>query len=245
MRKIARYVIVILCIALALSGCASNESQSASTQLPGGGGQSPAASSSSMPQTSQQGGGGGQMIEPKQLISKVEAAQLLGEPVKDGMTDEKPALGMKICFYAAENSASKSYLQIAVVQSAMLPQGQGQGQGQPQTSASSGTSSQPGAQGGGQSSNSPQASQGSSGGGEQLTPKALYEALKQSMEDLNSAETGRIGDDNFRTAQGMGILSGEYYIYVSAGSNDPAAIPGIVKAAGEMSIRNLKRIQGE
>jgi len=241
MRKIARYVVVILCIALALSGCASNESQSASTQLPGGG-QSPAASSSSMPQTSQQGGGGGQMIEPKQLISKDEAAQLLGEPVKDGMTDEKPVLGMKICFYAAENPASKSYLQIAVVQSGMLQQGQGQEQ--PQASASPGASSQPAAQGGGQSS-SPQASQGSSGGGEQLTPKALFEALKQSMEDLNSVETGRIGDDNFLTAQGMGILSGEYYIYVSAGSNDPAAIPEIVKAAGEMSIRNLKRIQGE
>ena len=239
MRKLARYVIVILCIALALSGCSSNESQSASTQLPGG--QSPAANSSSMPQTSQQGGGGGQMIEPKQLISKEEAAQMLGEPVKDGMTDEKPVLGMKICFYAAENPASKSYLQIAVVQSGMLQQGQGQ----PQASASPDTSSQPGSQGGGESSG-PQASQGSSGGGgEQLTPKALFEALKQSMEDLNSAETGRIGDDNFLTAQGMGILSGEYYIFVSAGSNDPAAIPGIVKAAGELSIRNLKRIQGQ
>jgi len=241
MRKTARYVIVILCIALALSGCSSNESQSASTQLPGGGGQSPAANSSSMPQTSQQGGGGGQMIEPKQLISKVEAAQLLGEPVKDGITDEKPVLGMKICFYAAENPASKSYLQIAVVQSGMLQQGQGQ----PQASASPDTSSQPGSQGGGDSSG-PQASQGSSGGGgEQLTPKALFEALKQSMEDLNSTETGRIGDDNFLAAQGMGILSGEFYIYVSAGSNDPAAIPEIVKAAGEMSFRNLKRIQGE
>jgi len=242
MRKLARYVIVIFCIALVLSGCSSNESQSASTQLPGGG-QSPAANSSSMPQTSQQGESGGQMIEPKQLISKEEAAQLLGEPVKDGMTDKKPVLGMKICFYAAENSASKSYLQIAVVQSGMLQQGQGQGQSQ--TSASPGSSSQPGGQGGSQSSSSPQASQGSPGGGEQLTPKAIFEALKQAMEDLNSAETGRIGDDNFLTAQGMGILSGEFYIFVSAGSNDPAAIPGIVKAAAEMSVRNLKRIQGQ
>lgn len=239
MRQLARYVIVIFCIALALSGCSSDESQSASTQLPGGG-QSPAASSSSMPQTSQQGGGGGQIIEPKQLISKEEAAQLLGEPVKDGMTDEKPVLGMKICFYTAENSASKSYLQIALVQSGMLQQGQEQ----PQASASPGASSQPDGQGGGQSS-SPQDSQGSSGGGEQLTPKALFEALKQSMEDLNSVETGRIGDDNFLTAQGMGILSGEYYIYVSAGSNDPAAISDIVKAAGEMAVRNMKRIQGQ
>jgi hypothetical protein len=241
MRKLTRDVIVIFCILLALSGCSSNESQSASTQLPGGG-QSPASNASNMPQSSPQSESGGQMIEPKQLISKEEAAQLIGETVKDASTDEQSMLGMKICLYAAENSASKSYIQIAVIQAGALKQGQQQSSGGSSGgSGSSGSSESSGSGGGG---SSPSASPSSSSGSE-LTPKGIFEALKQAMEDLNSGDTGRIGDDNFLTAQGMGILSGEYYIFVSAGSNDATVVPGIVKAAGEMAIRNLKRIQGE
>ena len=242
MRKLTRYVIVIFCIVLALSGCSSNESQSASTQLPGGG-QSPASNSSNMPQSSQQSETSGQMIEPKQLISKEEAAQLIGETVKDASTDEQPMLGMKICLYAAENSASKSYLQIAVVQAGSLQQGQQQSSGS-SGGLSGGGSGSSGGGPGNSSSNSPGTSPSSSSGSE-LTPKGIFEALKQAMEDLNSGDTGRIGDDNFLTAQGMGILSGEYYIFVSAGSNDATVVPGIVKAAGELAVRNLKRIQGK
>jgi hypothetical protein len=240
MRKLTRDVIVIFCILLALSGCSSNESQSASTQLPGGG-QSPASNASNMPQSSQQSESGGQMIEPKQLISKEEAAQLIGETVKDASTDEQSMLGMKICLYAAENSASKSYIQIAVIQAGALKQGQQQSSGGSSGGSGSSGSSESSGSGGG---SSPSASPSSSSGSE-LTPKGIFEALKQAMEDLNSGDTGRIGDDNFLTAQGMGILSGEYYIFVSAGSNDATVVPGIVKAAGEMAIRNLKRIQGE
>jgi hypothetical protein len=184
------------------------------------------------------------MIEPKQLISKEEAAQLIGETVKDASTDEQSMLGMKICLYAAENSASKSYIQIAVIQAGALKQGQQQSSG----GSSGGSGSSGGGSGSSESSggggSSPSASPSSSSGSE-LTPKGIFEALKQAMEDLNSGDTGRIGDDNFLTAQGMGILSGEYYIFVSAGSNDATVVPGIVKAAGEMAIRNLKRIQGE
>ena len=123
MKKLTCIAAILLCVVFFISGCSNNESQSASTQLPGGGSQSPSASAASGQQSSeQQQQTGGQMIEPKQLISKVEAAQLLGETVKDESSEEQPMLGMKICFYAAENNASKSYLQIAVVQSGAFQQ---------------------------------------------------------------------------------------------------------------------------
>jgi len=237
MRKLKCFASILVCFILVMAGCSNNESQSASTQLPGG--QSAAVSASGGQQSSGQEQTGGQMIEPKQLISKEEAAQLVGETVKDGSTEEQSMLGMKLCFYAAENTNSKSYLQIAVIQTSMLQQGQ------QQSSGGGGSSSGGGSGGSGSgSSSSPSASQSNSGGNE-LTPKGIFEALKKAMEDLNAADTGRIGDDNFIAAQGMGILSGEYYIFVSAGSNDTANVPNIVKAAGELAVRNLKRIQGK
>jgi hypothetical protein len=243
MKKLSRFASILLCIIiLIMAGCSSNESQSASTQLPGGQSQS-ASSSSGGPQASSGGQSGGQMIEPKQLISKEEAAQLIGEAVKDGSTDEQPVLGMKICFYPAENSASKAYLQIAVIQAGMLQQGQQQSSGGGSSGGSGSSGGGSGSSGGGASS-SPSSSQGG-GGGSELTTKGIFEALKKAMEDLNAADTGRIGDDNFITAQGMGILANDYYIFVSAGSNNAAGVPAIVKAAGELAVRNLKRIQGQ
>lgn len=244
MKKCKCMAAILLCVVFVISGCSNSESQSATTQLPGGGGQSPGASAS---QGAQSSGGqeqsGGQMIEPKQLISKEEAAQLLGEAVKDGSSDEKEILGMKICFYPAETNTSKSYLQIAVIQQGSLQQGEGGGAGGSDSSSQGGSSG--GSGGSGQNANSGGSGGSGGGGGGQLTPKGIYEAVKQAMEDLNAADTGRIGDDNFISSQGMGIISGEYFIYVSAGSNDPLKVPEIVKTAGELAVRNLKRIQGQ
>lgn len=247
MKKLRCLLVFLFCFIFFIAGCSNSESQSASTQLPGGGGQSPAASASGGQQASGQEQSGSQMIEPKQLISKEEAAQLIGEAVKDGSVDEQQMLGMKICFYPAENSSSKSYLSIAVIQQGSLQQGESSGGGQ--SGGSSG--SQSGGQSGGNEQSGSQ-SGGSSGGGggsqsgeNQLTPKGIFEAIKTAMEDLNAADTGRIGDDNFMSAQGMAIISGEYFIYVTAGNNDPALLPQIIKQAGEMAVRNLKRIQGK
>ena len=245
MKNLRCPVVLLLCCIFLFAGCSNSESQSASTQLPGGGGQSPAASAAGGQQASGQEQSGGQMIEPKQLISKEEAAQLIGEAVKDGTIDEQQMLGMKVCFYPAENSSSKSYLSITVIQQGSLQQGESSGE------------QQSGGSGGGQSGGGEQSEQsggqsgssggggGQSGGGNQLTPKGIFEAIKTAMEDLNAADTGRIGDDNFMSAQGIAIISGEYFIYVTAGSNDAALVPQIVKQAGEMAFRNLKRIQGQ
>jgi len=245
MKKLRCLMVFLFCVIFFIAGCSNSESQSASTQLPGGG-QSPAASASGGQQASGQEQSGGQMIEPKQLISKEEAAQLIGEAVKDGSVDEQQMLGMKICFYPAESSSSKSYLSIAVIQQASLQQGESGGGSQ--SGGSGGGSGQSGGseQSGGQSGGSGgSGGGGQSGGGNQLTPKGIFEAIKTAMEDLNAADTGRIGDDNFMSAQGMAIISGEYFIYVTAGNNDPAKIQQIVKQAGELAVRNLKRIQGQ
>ena len=249
MKKLRCLTALLICIIFLSTGCSSGESQSASTQLPGGGGgQQPAASASNGQQASGQGQSEGPMIEPKQLISKEEAAQLLGEVVKDGSVDEKLIMGMKVCFYPAENSSSKGYLSITVIQPGTLQQeeqsgGQSQSAGG-QSPEQSGGQSSGGSSGGGRSSGSSGGSGGQSGGA-QLNFKGIFEAIKASMEDLNAADTGRIGDDNFMSAQGMAIISGEYFIYVTAGSTDPAMVQQIVKAAGELAVRNLKRIQGK
>jgi hypothetical protein len=60
------------------------------------------------------------LIEPEQLISKAEAAQLLGEVVKDGEKSEKAAVGQKTVFYAPANESAKNYIQISLTQSAFL-----------------------------------------------------------------------------------------------------------------------------
>ena len=246
MKKLRCFAALMICIIFFIAGCSNSESQSASTQLPGSGGQSPAASASGSQQASGQDQSGGQMIEPKQLISKEEAAQLLGEAVKDGSADEQQMLGMKICFYPAENNSSKSYLSIAVIQQGTLQQGSSEdGGGAGQSGSSSGQSGSSSGQSGSSGGSGGSEGQSGSSGGNQLTPKGIFEAIKTAMEDLNAADTGRIGDDNFISAQGMAIISGEYFIYVTAGSNDATLVPQIVKQAGELAVRNLKRIQGQ
>lgn len=217
-----------------LTGCSGGGSESANTMLSGNS-QSPQASGSQGQQSSSSAGSQ-QPIKPEQLISKEEAATLIGEAVKEGAPGEYPMLGLSICFYAAENADSKNYLQIAVIQ-------QGAGSGQ----SGSGESSQPSASS--QSSESSQASQSQSGGSDSqsqsLSPRNLYEGFKKLFSDPYASVSGRIGDDTFLSAQGMSILSGEYYIYIAAGSPNAQDTQKILKQAGELAINNLRRIQGE
>lgn len=62
------------------------------------------------------------IIEPGQLISRTEAASFAGEKLKKGQCDEKPAVGMKKCFYGAANEDSGNFFQISIQQTAFMPQ---------------------------------------------------------------------------------------------------------------------------
>jgi hypothetical protein len=216
-----------------MAGCSGgNQQQSAATTQLAGNNSQPSGQSSQGGKGSSDGqSSGGQSIEPKQLISKLEAAQLLGEAVKDAVTSEKSEMGLKTCFYIAENTASKSYLEIAIIQA-----GGGQSGG---SSGGSGPSSSPS---GGQSSGGQGSSQG--GGQGQMSPSTIYEAIKKVMADPNSTEPIRIGDEAFATAPGIAILSKKYCIFISASGADPAAAKQLTKQAGELAMSNLERIQG-
>jgi hypothetical protein len=227
--------ITLLIVVFTVAGCSGGNSGSTSTTLNASSqSQSPqSGSSGSAQQSSGSGDSQKPQIKPEQLISKEEAATLLGEAVKKGATDEFPQLSLSITFYAAENMESKNYLQIAVMQQAS--DGGGGGGGGSEQSASS----QPSESG----SSSP--SGGSGGSGEKLAPKDIFEGLKKLFSDPFAPAEGRMGDDFFLSAQGLSILHGGQYIYISVGSFPAAEAQKLLKQAGELAIINLKRIQGE
>lgn len=63
----------------------------------------------------------GKVLEPEALISKSDAATLLGEAVQDGQKSETPVVGMKLCMYTAANPSSNRYLQISLTQDSFMP----------------------------------------------------------------------------------------------------------------------------
>ena len=233
MKKLLCIFLVLIMAIIWLPGCANNESQSATTTVQGEGGQQPQASGSSSAQASEGSGSQTTKIKPEQLISKEDANKLIGEAVKAGVDDEYPQLGLSSCYYAPENQDSKNYLQISILQKKEQKGGQ---------SGGSESASQPSA-----SSSESQSSgqQSESGGGEEMTPKNLYEGFKKIFMDANAAVTGHIGDDIFISGKSISILSGEYCIIISAGNADPALAETILKDAAEMAVANLKRIQGK
>ncbi|RJX24003.1 MAG: hypothetical protein C4563_00900 [Desulfobulbus sp.] len=58
--------------------------------------------------------------KPCTLLTRTEAAGLLGEAVNEGNYDEQKAVGMKKCFYEAADS--DKFLQITVQQPGFMPQ---------------------------------------------------------------------------------------------------------------------------
>lgn len=60
------------------------------------------------------------LVEPEELISRQEAEELLGEPVKEGEKKEQHAVGQKICYYGGQDEDSGRFLQISVVQTAFI-----------------------------------------------------------------------------------------------------------------------------
>jgi len=62
------------------------------------------------------------IIEPGQLISRSEAESFIQAKLKDGLFDEKPAVGMKKCFYGATSENSEIFFQISIQQALFMPQ---------------------------------------------------------------------------------------------------------------------------
>ncbi len=223
----------VLTVVFTIAGCSGGNQGSASTTVAGSSQTAAMSNSQSQPSESESGSTG-QKIKPGQLISQAEAATLLGAAVKDGVSAENPLLSLSVCFYSADNPASKDYLQIALIQKSQG--GQSEQGGQPSESASSQPSES--------ASSQPSASQ-SGGQNEGMPTKGLYEALKMLFSDPNTPITGRLGDDAFIATQGTGILYKEYFIYVSAGSATPDAAKAIVAQAGELAVENIMRLLGE
>ncbi len=63
----------------------------------------------------------GKVLEPEELISKNDAAKLLGEEVQDGKKSETPIVGMKLCMYSAVNPSSRHYIQVSITQDSFMP----------------------------------------------------------------------------------------------------------------------------
>lgn len=61
------------------------------------------------------------LIEPCDLISRAEAQQLMGEPLKAAEKRENKVVGQKFCTYNAENVDSYSIFQISITQQAAMP----------------------------------------------------------------------------------------------------------------------------
>jgi len=242
MKKITLIMIILLVVVLLFPGCSKKESEGASATIQPGNSSSPQANSSDSKQASSDAGSEGLMIKPEQLLSKEEAAALIGESLKTGVSEEYPLLGLNTCFYAPEMPDSKCYLQICLIQQNALKQKEGGGEGS-ESSAKPSESGQSGSEQSGESGGESGGS-GGSGGGE-MSPKTLYDGLKKLFSDPNTAMTGRIGDDIFISAQGISILSGEYCIVILIGASDPSQAQTALKQAGELAVKNLKRIKGE
>lgn len=65
------------------------------------------------------------IIEPEQLISRDEAAELLGQPVKQGEKTDQQVVGQKLINYDAEDENAFAFLQVSLQQQAYMPEGGG------------------------------------------------------------------------------------------------------------------------
>ena len=114
-------IVLLLGLALCLAGCAGSSAKVPQMpRMPTADSPAVSALPASAPAASEDNTPTGTIIEPKQLISKQDAEQLLGEAVKEGEKSEQPATGQKICFYYAQNEDSLSFLQISITQTAFM-----------------------------------------------------------------------------------------------------------------------------
>jgi len=99
--------ILPLCAVLLFTGCGGNSTQQSE---PGG------ENASVQRQASK-------VIEPCQLVTQEEAAQLLGEAVKPAEKSEKQVVGMKLCMYNPASGEPIPFLQVSLTQDAFFPPG--------------------------------------------------------------------------------------------------------------------------
>lgn len=108
MKTKASILIVVLSIALLLAGCGGAPAPAANTPAK-------TATAPSTPPAAVK------LIEPCDLISKAEAQQYIGQPMKDAEKKETPAVGLKLCVYSTVSEGSGKYLQIGITQQAFMP----------------------------------------------------------------------------------------------------------------------------
>jgi hypothetical protein len=63
----------------------------------------------------------GKIIDPCELISKTDAEQLIGEPMKDPQERDKKVVGLKLCIYESAKKDSFRFFQISITQQAFMP----------------------------------------------------------------------------------------------------------------------------
>jgi len=103
-RSIALVVCLALLIAALLAGCGGNKAPAAQTPD-----KPPATSASSI-----------KIIEPCSLVSKTEAEQYIGQPLKDAEKKETPVVGLKLCVYSTVAEGSGKLLQIGLTQQSFM-----------------------------------------------------------------------------------------------------------------------------
>lgn len=118
MEKFIRTIVAILCIAALSSGCAGTGAQTPPVSLSPNSQENAQQAQTSAP--AETPGESPRVIEPEELISKEEAAQLTGEAVQPGEKSEQPVVGQKICFYDSANEESRVFLQISISQNAFM-----------------------------------------------------------------------------------------------------------------------------
>lgn len=105
--KISRPIILIACFSILftalLAGCGSNSSPTSQTP----------AKPQPVPVASAK-------IEPCALISKAEAEQYIGQPLKDAEKKETPAVGLKLCVYNTVAEGSGKLLQLGITQQSFM-----------------------------------------------------------------------------------------------------------------------------
>ncbi|MFY9973043.1 MAG: hypothetical protein WAK53_02205 [Chromatiaceae bacterium] len=60
------------------------------------------------------------LLEPCELISKVEAEEVMGTGLKEGQYSENKVVGQKLCLYEAADTGSFAFLQIGLTQDAFM-----------------------------------------------------------------------------------------------------------------------------
>jgi len=60
------------------------------------------------------------LVEPCELISKVDAEAIMGTALKEGQYSENKVVGQKICLYEAADKDSFAFLQISLTQDAFI-----------------------------------------------------------------------------------------------------------------------------